>query len=145
MAARDDVTHSRRALMRLAAAAAAAAPVGAAAAQDAGDDAELLALCDFVLALDAEHNRLFRLQCAAEAAGDEAVGREYSDRQVETVPDLHAAEARIASIPASTEAGKRARARVMLVSLEYNSDGTPCTEDALAYAMCQDALAGAVA
>ena len=115
------------------------------AADGASPDAELLALCDFVLALDAEHDRLFRLQCAAEAAGDKAVGREYFDRQVETVPDLHAAEARIASIPARTEAGKRARARVMLVSLEYNSDGTPCTEDALAYAMCQDALAGAVA
>ena len=132
---------SRRGLLRIAATTAAAAGAAASPVTTSGADAELIALCDKVLALDAELDRLFELQCAAEAAGDEALERFYFDRQVASVPALHGLLARIAPIPAGTEAAKRAKARVLLTRVQYDLDGTPCEEGALAHSLCRDVLA----
>jgi hypothetical protein len=108
-------------------------------------DAELLALCAELLALEREFDRLFELQCAAEEAGDKALARHYSGRQSVSVPDVHDLVADIAALPARTEAGRRGKARVMLTRIHYDSDGEPGEEDALAHSICQDILAGEAA
>jgi len=119
MNAQDRTFPSRRALLSGAASAAAAFPVRAVLQPVAlaGADAELLALCGKALASEAENSRLFDLQLAAEAAGDEELEDELFDRQAATVPDQHATLEQIATLPARTAAGSRAKAHVLLAQL----------------------------
>ena len=79
---------------------------------------------------------------AAEEVGDDATADACFARQVALVPDMHRTLTEIAARPARSDAGERGKARVMLTRVRYELDGSPCTDDALAYSICQDILAG---
>ena len=56
-------------------------------------------------------------------------------------PVLEAVEARIVTIPALTDAGRGAKARVLLARLTYPANGLPNEGDALAHSLARDVLA----
>ena len=112
MAADDNATPSRRGLLKIAATAAALAPVGAAAsqAQDAGADAELLALCaDWRRAFDREAVVLDRLGYKHDT--------DWSDEDraliAEVQGDVYDLEDRVFATKATTLAGIKAKAGVL--------------------------------
>ena len=148
MATNDDDTPSRRWLLKIAALV--ATGTGAAvAAPSASPDAELLRLCAAWRANEAEYVRLCRLDSALE---EEAArqGRKVWDRErvdaSDNVDEGHALLEEISETPARTDAGRRAKAEVMVARVAPDAeDGPPphYHDEYLAWSIARDVLASA--
>ena len=104
-------------------------------------DVELLALCRQALAMGAERGRLHAAVLAAEERHDDAAADLGFDQELALCPVLEAVEARIVALPAFTDVGRSAKARVLLARLTYPASGLPSEADALAHSLARDVLA----
>lgn len=124
----------------LAATVASLAPVAALGA--ASSDAELIALCRQYLAIEAEYDRLFDLQCEAEEEDDKATKDVVSAQISGLVPKLGQVLGDLMEVPATTAEGLRMKARVMLKRVQEDSEGN-CLgqEDHVMWSVANDILA----
>ncbi|MDJ0391364.1 hypothetical protein QMO56_24970 [Roseomonas sp. E05] len=111
-------------------------------------DARLAGACRRYLALEAEFNRLFELECAAQEAGDKARADRFASRQCALVPEQQRVLAEVMERPARTAEGMRLKAEVALMRVQTGGDGGPLSvEDQLLASLARDlqTAAGGVA
>lgn len=134
-------TASRRAPLGAAAVLPLAALPAVAAAASPDADAELLRLEAAILAVDAHQEELVEPEDAAWRLPDASRQRRAIARQRSALSDeWHRLHGRVIDTPATTEAGRKAKARVALRYVCRDSDGWPLPEDALIWSLARDAL-----
>lgn len=104
-------------------------------------DAELLGACAEAARVAAELDRLFKVECDMEDAGDKAAQDVAFDTARALVPGYLDTLERVIALPASTVTARRARAQILLRRVQRRADGTPYDlNDRTLACLCADVL-----